>query len=72
MGRFMSPTSLVVVYRNSWLENSRIAKSGAPFGVIFVGIACAALAHFVSPWATPVIVASYFLVSLGEYVRERN
>jgi hypothetical protein len=44
----------------------------APFGVFVVGVACAVMAHFISPWATPVIVAGYFLVSLGEYVRERN
>jgi hypothetical protein len=47
-------------------------RFSAPFVVIFVGISCAVMANFLSPWATPVIVVSYFLVSLGEYMRERN
>jgi hypothetical protein len=39
----------------------------APFGVIFIGIACASLAHFVSPWATPAVIAAYALVSATEF-----
>jgi membrane protein implicated in regulation of membrane protease activity len=44
----------------------------APFGVIFVGIACAALSHFLSPWATPVIIALYALASFAELYQERK
>lgn len=44
----------------------------APFGVIFVGIACASLAHFLSPWVTPAIVVIYALTSVGELYQERK
>lgn len=44
----------------------------APFGVIFVGITCASLAHFLSPWATPAIVVIYALASAGELYQERK
>lgn len=44
----------------------------APFGVIFVGIACAVLAHFLSPWTTLVIVAIYALFSTLELYQERK
>jgi len=43
----------------------------APFGVIFIGVACASLAHFVSPWATPAVVAVYALFSALELWQER-
>lgn len=42
-----------------------------PFGVIVVGIACASLAHFVSPWATPAVLLLYALVSAQELQQER-
>jgi hypothetical protein len=44
----------------------------APFGVIFIGVACASLAHFLSPWATPVVVALYALASVNEMRRDRS
>lgn len=44
----------------------------APFGVIFVGLACASLAHFLSPWATPAIIVIYALVGAGELHQERK
>lgn len=44
----------------------------APFGVIFIGIACAALAHFVSVWATPAVIAAYALFSAIEFRQGRN
>lgn len=43
-----------------------------PFGVIFVGIACAALAHFMSPWATPVILLLYVLAGVNEHVQDQK
>jgi hypothetical protein len=47
-------------------------RFSAPFGVVFVGLACAVLAHFLSPWATPAIVALYALVAIGEWRHERR
>ena len=44
----------------------------APFGVIFVGIACAALAQFVSPWCTPLVLLLYTASSLHELRQERE
>lgn len=44
----------------------------APFGLVFMGLACAALAHFMSEWATPAIVALYALSAIGEALRERK
>ncbi len=44
----------------------------APFGLVFIGIACAALAHYVSPWATPAIIVAYALQSAVELRRERK
>ena len=44
----------------------------APFGVVFLGIACASLAHFVSPWATPIIIVIYAVSNAGELYRERR
>lgn len=43
----------------------------APFGVVFVGIACASLAHFLSPWATPAVLVLYAVASAGELYQER-
>lgn len=45
--------------------------SSAPFGLIFVGVACAALAVFLSPWATPVVIGAYGVASLAEARRDR-
>ena len=44
----------------------------APFGVVFIGVACAALAHFISPWVTPAVVTVYALVSVSELLQERK
>lgn len=48
------------------------AGFSAPFGVVFVGIACASLAHFLSPWATPAVLALYAVASAGEHYQERK
>jgi len=37
-----------------------------PSAVIIVGISCATLAHFLSPWATPVILILYAVASINE------
>ncbi len=44
----------------------------APFGVVFIGVACASLAHFLSPWATPAVIVLYAVSSAGELRRERK
>ncbi len=45
--------------------------SSAPFGLVFVGVACASLAVFLSPWATPAVVGAYGVASLMEARRDR-
>ena len=42
----------------------------AAFGVIVVGVACAALASFLSPWATPAVLVLYGLAGIFELRRE--
>lgn len=44
----------------------------APFGLVFVGISCAALAHFLSPWATPLVLLAYGAVSVNELLEDRK
>lgn len=51
---------------------SGVGSFSMPFGVFFVGIACASLAHFLSPWATPVILVIYALTSASELYQERQ
>lgn len=43
--------------------------SAAP---LVIGLACAALAHFLSPWATPVVLLLYAGVSVNEWLQERR
>jgi len=62
--------SLIVFLVFTRLSGTR--SFSPPFGIIFIGIACAAMAHFLSPWATPAIVAVYLLVSAWEFMQERK
>lgn len=66
-GSFGSLVVFLAIYR---LSGAR--RFSAPFGIIFIGIACASLAHYVSPWATPAIIAIYALISAGELYQERK
>jgi hypothetical protein len=43
----------------------------AAFGAVVVGIACAALAAFLSPWATPAVLVLYALAGAFELRRGR-
>lgn len=43
-----------------------------PFAVIFVGIACAVLSHFLSPWCTPLVLLLYTASSIHELREERE
>ncbi len=49
---------------------SGVKSFSMPFGLIFVGIACASLAQF-SPWATPAVLLLYALVSAHEFQQDR-
>lgn len=51
---------------------SGATRFSAPFGVIFIGIACASLAHFLSPWATLAIITIYAVFSAGELYQDRK
>lgn len=51
---------------------SGVKGFSAPFGLVFIGIACAVLAHFVSQWATPTIVSLYAVSVVGEAIRDRR
>ncbi len=46
-------------------------SSSLPAGPIVVGIACAALAHFFSPWATPFVLALCAAATASELRRDR-
>jgi hypothetical protein len=50
---------------------SGVERFSMPFGIIIIGISCASLAHFVSPWATPAVLLLYALVSTHEYQQDR-
>lgn len=45
---------------------SGVKSFSAPFQVVIIGLACGALAHFASPWATPAVLLFY----LGSCVQE--
>lgn len=62
--------SLAMFLLFAYLSGER--KFSAPFGVIFIGVACGAMAHFLSPWATPVIVAIYGVGCAGEWTQARK
>ena len=47
-------------------------RTSAPLGLLFIGIACAGLAHYVSEWATLVVIAVYAAINAAEYVQDRN
>lgn len=49
-----------------------IRSFSAPFGMVFIGVICASLAHFVSPWATPAVIAVYGVFSGLDAWRERK
>jgi hypothetical protein len=55
-----------------FIHLSAATSFSAPIGLIFIGIACAALSHFLSPWATPVIITIYAVACTGEYLQEQK
>ncbi len=62
--------SLAIFLLFTWLSGAR--SFSAPFSVVFIGIACASMALYLSPWATPAIVTLYFLASASEFLQERK
>jgi hypothetical protein len=44
----------------------------AVFGVVLIGLSCAVLAHFLSPWATPVVLLLYAMASVHEWRQGRG
>lgn len=57
--------SLLIFLVFTWLSGAR--SFSAPFAVLFIGVTCGLLSHFVSPWATPVVLVLYGVASLNEY-----
>jgi hypothetical protein len=51
---------------------SAARTTSIPFGLIFFGLACGALAVYVSPWATPAALLVYAAMSLKEHLVERR
>ena len=45
---------------------SGVKSFSAPFVVILIGIICASLAHFLSSWATVIVLVVYALLSANE------
>lgn len=48
-----------------------VTRFSMPFGLVFVGVACASGSHYVSPWATPAILLLYTLGTANEFQRDR-
>ena len=51
---------------------SAAGTTSVPFGLIFFGLACGALAVYLSPWATPAALLVYAAMSLKEHLAERR
>lgn len=64
-----SVATLLIFLVFTWLSGAR--SFSAPFAVLFIGFTCGLLSHFVSPWATPVVLVLYGVASLNEYRSDR-
>ena len=62
-----SGASLLMFLGFTWLFGAR--SFSAPFAVLFIGFTCGLLSHFVSPWATPVVLVLYGVASA---IEDRN
>lgn len=49
-----------------------IERFSAPFGLVFYGMVCGSLAHFVSPWATLGVIVLYAISTLHEALQDRR
>jgi ABC-type transport system involved in multi-copper enzyme maturation permease subunit len=50
---------------------SGVRSFSAPSAVLFIGFTCALLSHFVSPWATPLVLLLYGVASAIECRNDR-
>lgn len=64
-----SGVALLIFLAFNWLSGVR--SFSAPFAVLFIGFTCGLLSHFVSPWATPVVLVLYCIASGNEYRNDR-
>ena len=64
-----SVAALFIFLVFTWLSGVR--SFSAPSAVLFIGFTCGLLSHFVSPWATPVVLVLYGVASLNEYRIDR-
>lgn len=64
-----SVAALFIFLAFTWLSGVR--KFSAPSAVLFIGVTCGVLSHFVSPWATPVVLALYGVAAAAEYRSDR-
>ncbi len=57
-----------------WIFSRLAGESpfSAAFGAVVIGITCAVLAHFLSPWATPGVLMIYAVFSVFELWRDRR
>lgn len=62
--------ALAVFLFGSWASGER--SFSLPTAPVVVGFVCANAAHFVSPWATPVVLLAYGLGVAGEVWRVRR
>ena len=62
--------ALLIFLAVSWWSGVR--QFSAPFAVVFIGFTCGLFAHFVSPWATPVVLVLYAVVSVNELRLDRS
>lgn len=44
----------------------------APFGLVFIGVACAALSAYLGTWATPAVLGLYALAAIVEAIQARR
>lgn len=56
--------SLAISLWAEWI--SGVQRFSAPFGVVFIGITCASLAVYLSPWSTAAVLVLYAAVARQE------
>ncbi len=62
--------SLLILLFFTWRTGER--SFSLPSASLVVGLACALLAHFATPWATPAVLALYALASWREQRLDRD
>jgi hypothetical protein len=49
-----------------FFQRSAAESTSAPFGLVFLAIACGILAVYLSPWATPAVVLAYAVANFWD------